>query len=246
MTKLMPSLPERFADIWVYLAASPLLWLTLTLASYAAATRIGALTRHHPLANPVPIAGAILISLLLLTRTSYETYFAGAQFVHFLLGPATVALAVPLHRNATLVRSALLPLLAGLLAGSLTAIVSATGIAWALGAPPAIVASLAPKSVTTPIAMSLAAGLGGIPALTAVLVIATGVCGAILLTPMMRLLRIEDPAALGIAAGTAAHGIGTARAFKISAIAGTFAGVAMALNGAITSLLLPVLGWFLR
>lgn len=241
-----PPLPERIHDVWVYLAASPLLWLTLTLAAYAGAVRVAAATGHHPLANPVLIAAAILICLLGLTGTSYDSYFAGAQFVHFLMGPATVALAVPLHRHAAQVRRALGPLLIALVAGSATAIVSAVAIAAMLGAPRAIIVSLAPKSVTTPIAMSLAASLGGIPSLTAVLVIATGICGAVCLTPVMRLLGIEDAAARGVAAGVAAHGIGTARAFQISAVAGTFAGVAMALNGAVTSLLLPLLALLWR
>ncbi len=241
-----PHLPGRLVDVWIYLAASPLLWLTLTLAAYAVAIRIAAATRQSPIANPVLIAAAILIALLNLTETSYETYFAGAQFVHFLMGPATVALAVPLYRHADLVRQALWPLLAALVAGSLTAILSAILIAWVLGAPPEIIVSLAPKSVTTPIAMSLAAALGGIPSLTAVLVIATGICGAMMLTPLTRLLGVTDPAAQGFAAGVAAHGIGTARAFHVSTVAGTFAGVAMALNGAMTSLLLPALALLWR
>jgi predicted murein hydrolase (TIGR00659 family) len=229
------------ASIWVYLSASPLLWLTATLSAYVAADMISARLGRHPLANPVVIAAGALVGLLLATGTDYAAYFEGAQFVHFLLGPATVALAIPLWRNLALVRRALLPMAAALLAGSVTAAASAVAIAWALGAPSDVLASLAPKSTTAPIAMELSKSLGGIPALTAVLVVLTGITGAVIVTPLMNALKITDFAARGFAAGVASHGIGTARAFQVSEIAGTFAGIAMGLNGALTSLL--VLLW---
>ena len=237
----MIPLPARIVDVWVYLSASPLLWLTLTLAAYAVATRIAAATGRHPLANPVAIAAALLVSLLVMTDTDYDAYFAGAQFVHFLLGPTTVALAVPLYRNRARLAATLIPMLVALVVGSLTAILSAVGCAMLLGAPPEIIASLAPKSVTAPIAMSLAASTGGIPTLTAVLVITTGIFGAMIVTPLMNSLRIDDYRARGFAAGLAAHGIGTARAFQVNPLAGTFAGIAMGLNGLMTSLLIPLL-----
>jgi predicted murein hydrolase (TIGR00659 family) len=236
----MTPLSIRVEDIWVYLAASPLLWLTITLAAYAAADRFAAALGRPAYANPVLFAAAILVAILLATGTTYETFFAGAQFVHFLLGPATVALAVPLYRNLPKVRTALVPMLAALLCGSLTAIVSAVAIAAALGAPRAIQVSLAPKSVTTPIAMSLAEQNGGIPTLTAALVIATGIFGAVIVTPLMNALGLRDYAARGFAAGLAAHGIGTARAFQVDSLAGTFAGIALGLNGALTAVVLPI------
>lgn len=232
--------PE-IASIWVYLSASPLLWLTATLSAYVVADLISARLGRHALANPVVIAAGALVALLLATGTDYATYFEGAQFVHFLLGPATVALAIPLWRNLALVRRALLPMAAALLAGSVTAAASAVAIAWAFGAPYEVLASLAPKSTTAPIAMELSKSLGGIPALTAVLVVLTGIIGAVIVTPLMNALRITNFAARGFAAGVASHGIGTARAFQVSEIAGTFAGIAMGLNGALTSLL--VLLW---
>lgn len=230
-------------DIWVYLAASPLLWLTATLVAYALADQLSRRLGRHALANPVVIAAALLVGLLTATRTEYRTYFEGAQFVHFLLGPATVALAVPLYRNLDKVREMILPMGAALIAGSVTAAASAVLIAWALGASPQLLASLAPKSVTAPIAMELAKSLGGLPALAAVLVIATGIIGAVAVTPLMNLLGIRDYAARGFAAGVASHGIGTARAFQVNELAGTFAGIAMGLNGALTSLLVGL--WLL-
>ena len=167
------------SEIWVYLSASPLLGLTLTLLAYQGAFWFYKRSGMNPLANPVLIAVAILVLLLTLTATSYETYFAGAQFVHFLLGPATVALAVPLYTQFRRVRSLLLPVLVGLVAGSLTAALSAIAVARLFGASLATQLSLAPKSVTTPIAMGIAERIGGIPSLTAVLVIITGILGAV-------------------------------------------------------------------
>lgn len=228
-------------EIWVYLSESPLLWLTVTLIAYVGAERVSVHFKRNPLANPVVIAATLLVGLLVATRTPYGAYFDGAQFVHFLLGPATVALAVPLYRNIGTVKKSLLPMAAALLAGSVTAAVSAVVIAWALGAPPAVLASLAPKSATAPIAMELARNLGGIASLAAVLVILTGIIGAVVVTPLMNRLGITDFAARGFAAGVASHGIGTARAFQVSELAGTFAGIAMGLNGALTSLI--VLLW---
>ncbi len=234
------------ARIWVYLSATPLLWLTATLAAYEAGAWIFGRFGRHPLLNPVLIAVAVLIAVLAATGTPYETYFDGAQFVHFLLGPATVALAVPLFENRAHVRAALLPMLAALAAGSLTAIVSAVAIARLLGARGETLASMAPKSVTTPIAMAISEQIGGLPSLTAAFVIATGICGAVIATPLLNLLRLRDYRARGFAAGLAAHGLGTARAFQMDEMAGTFAGIALALNGLATSLLVPALARLMR
>jgi len=223
--------------IWVYLSETPLLWLTATLLAYAGADAISGRLGRHPLANPVVIAAGLLIALLAVTRTPYPVYFEGAQFVHFLLGPATVALAVPLWRNRIAVRRNMLPMVAALVAGSITAIGSAVAIGWAFEAPRAVVASLAAKSTTAPIAMALSESVGGLPALAAVVVILTGILGSIVVTPLMNAMRITDYAARGFAAGVASHGIGTARAFQVSETAGAFAGIAMGLNGALTALL---------
>lgn len=227
--------------LWVYLSASPLLWLTATLAAYLAASTIARACHHHPLANPVLIAVAIMAAILTVTETPFATYFEGAQFVHFLLGPATVALAVPLYRHRHVVLKAALPIAAALLAGSITAIVSAVAIAWLFGAPWPVLAAIAPKSVTAAIAMGISRELGGEPSLTATLVITTGVIGAIVVTPLMNALRITDWRARGFAAGLASHGIGTARAFQVKGLAGVFAGIAMALNGLLTALIVPFL-----
>ena len=243
----MPDFAE-FSHFWVYLSASPLLGLTMTLCAYLAAQRIFILCKASPLANPVAITVALLVAVLWFTGMSYERYFAGAQFVHFLLGPATVALAVPLVRQLPRLRRAALPLGAALLAGSVTAIVSAVVVALLLGATPELAYTLGPKSATSPIAMAVSERLGGIPALTAALVIGTGIFGAVFGRYVFDLLRIRSDAARGFALGLASHGIGTARAFQVSPEMGAFAGLAMGLNGALTALLAPwlvqlVIGW---
>ena len=230
----------QLGEAWVYLAASPLLGLTMTLLAYQGATWLHRRCGGHPLANPVLLAVAVLVALLALTGTSYQTYFDGAQFVHFLLGPATVALAIPLYAQFDRLRRMALPLLGALLVGSLTAALSAVAIGGLLGASEATQLSLAPKSVTTPIAMGIAERIGGLPSLTVILVIATGILGAMGASFIYRALKIEDDAVRGFALGIASHGIGTARAFQESEQAGAFAALAMGLNGLMTALLLPV------
>lgn len=227
-------------ETWVYLSASPLFHLTLTLCAFQLASLVFEKTGRTPLLNPVLVAVIIVVAVLKATETDYATYFQGAQFVHFLLGPATVSLAIPLHRHWALVRRSAPAILASLLTGSLAAIVSAAGIAALMGAAPQVVASIAPKSVTAPVAMAVTEQIGGLPSLTAVLVLATGVCGAMFGPAVLDLLRVRGEAARGIAMGTASHGIGTARALQLSQTAGAFAGLAMGLNGLATALLLPL------
>jgi len=231
----------RFTEIWVYLSTTPLLGLTVTLLAYQAAYWIYRRLDMNPLANPVALSVAFLVALLWATGTPYQTYFDGAQFVHFLLGPATVALAVPLYANLGRLRKNLLPVLGALLAGSVVAAVSAVGIGWLLGADRVTLMSMAPKSVTTPIAMGISEKLGGLPSLTAVLVVSTGILGAVLARGTLNLLRVHDHAVRGFAVGVAAHGIGTARAFQVSEVMGAFAGLGMGLNGLLTAFLFPLL-----
>ena len=238
-------IPADLQTIWVYLAATPLLGLTLTLLAYLAGHSLFAKGRGSPLLNPVLVSVVILILLLKATGTDYQTYFQGAQFVHFLLGPATVALALPLYRQLHTLRRSILALAAALVAGSVVASLSAMAVAGALGADSQTVLSLAPKSVTTPIAMGVAEQIGGLPSLTAALVLLTGIIGAVIGPWVLERLRITDPRARGLAMGTAAHGIGTARALQENQTAGAFSGLAMGLNGVVTAILVPILAaWF--
>ena len=233
--------PVQLAEIWVYLSATPLLGLTVTLLAYQGAYWLYKRANFHPLANPVLLAVAALVLLLAFTGTPYPTYFDGAQFVHFLLGPATVALAIPLYTQLPKLRAMAGPLLAALVVGSLTASVSAVAIGMLFGASEASLLSLAPKSVTTPIAMGIAERIGGLPSLTAVLVITTGILGAVSARFIYQALGIADHAVRGFAIGVASHGIGTARAFQVSEQAGAFSGLAMGLNAMVTALLVPLL-----
>lgn len=232
---------DSLQDTWVYLSASPLFHLTLTLVAYQAANWLFEKGGRNPLLNPVLGAVLMVVAVLLLTDTDYGTYFEGAQFVHFLLGPATVALAVPLYRQWHLVRRSALAISVSLICGSLTAILSAVGVAWVLGASSAILSSVAPKSVTAPVAMAIAEQLGGVPSLTAVLVIVTGIFGAMFGPVVLTLIGVKDWKARGLAIGTASHGIGTARALQTNETAGAFSGLAMGLNAMATALMLPIL-----
>ena len=228
-------------DIWVYLSASPLLHLTLTLVAFQIGNWVYRKGRLNPILNPVLIAVVLVVSVLIVTATPYETYFEGAQFVHFLLGPATVSLAIPLYRQFAKVRQSAPALLASVLTGSLVASLSAIGIGYLLGASPDTLISLAPKSVTAPVAMGISEQLGGLPSLTAVLVILTGIFGAMVGPLVLNLIRVRNWAARGLAMGTASHGVGTARALQVNEVAGAFAGLAMGLNALATAILLPVI-----
>ncbi|GAC1429444.1 MAG: LrgB family protein [Candidatus Velthaea sp.] len=233
-----------FSHIWVYLEATPLLGLTLTLLAYLAADALWRRLHQPALLHPVLVAIFALVVLLRVTNTPYDKYFAGAQFVHFLLGPATVALAIPLYRNFALVKRSALAILVAITAGSLTSVISGVVIARVLGASEAVTRSLAPKSVTAPIAMGISEHIGGIPTLTAALVILTGITGAIL-APFLFGPGKPDWPARGLAIGTAAHGIGTARALSLDTSAGAFASLALGLNAIASSLLVPLVAGML-
>ncbi len=232
---------QEFRDIWVYLSASPLLHLTLTLAAFVFASLIYRKGKLNPLLNPVLLSVVAIVLVLRSTGTDYDTYFEGAQFVHFLLGPATVALALPLYRQFERVRKSAVAILVSLVCGSLASSISAVAIAWLLGAQTVSIVSLAPKSVTAPVAMGIADQLGGLPSLTAVVVILTGIVGAMLGPLVLDRLGIRDWSVRGLAIGTASHGIGTARALQVNELAGAFSGLAMGLNAVATAILLPIL-----
>lgn len=232
---------SEVAEIWSYLSREPLMWLTATVVVYLVGDAIFRGSGRNPLVNPVLIAVVILALVLVITDTRYEDYFEGAQFVHFMLGPATVAMAVPLRANLDRVRATIMPILAALLGGSLVAVIVAIGTAAALGLDGATLLSLAPKSATAPVAIGVAEVIGGSPTLTAMLVILTGITGAIVVTPLFNAMGLKDWRARGFAVGVAAHGIGTARAFQVNETAGAFAGIGMALNAMLTAIMVPVL-----
>jgi putative effector of murein hydrolase len=231
---------QNFVELWVYLSATPLFGLTATLSTYVLAhafyTRLG----QPPWANPVLWTVLALAALLTLTGTPYPTYFAGAQFIHFLLGPAVVALAWPLWQRRAELRRRAGPLLAAALAGGTAAAGSAVAIGWALDLPADVLASLAPKSVTAPVAMGIAAQLGGIPALAAVFAVLTGLVGAVSAKYLFDALGIGAPEVRGFALGTTSHGVGAARALQVHPAAGAYAALALGLQVVLAALLMPL------
>ena len=232
-------------QLWVYLQTTPLLGLVCTLVAWEIASWFSARMGGHVLANPMLVSIALLAALLLATHTPYAAYFEGGQYVQFLLGPATVALAIPMYSNLARIRRAAPAILPAILAGSLVASASAILIARFLGASRTVVLSLAPKSVTTPIAMGIAEQIGGSPSLAAVFVLLTGLTAIIIGPAVLRLARVPDWVARGLAAGTAGHGLATARILQLNETAGAFGGLAIGLNGIVTAILVPLLVSFL-
>lgn len=235
---------EEITDIWVYLATSPLLALTLTLVAYQIVQEIWTRIGRPALLNPVLVSVLIIVGVLTVTGTSYDTYFEGAQFIHFLLGPATVALAIPLYRQFERIKANKLAIAASLGIGSVTGIASGLLCAGLFGIDQTGFVSIAPKSVTAPVAMGIVERIGGLPSLTAVLVIVTGIIGAALGPSLLNLMGVKDAPARGMAMGVGSHGIGTARALQESEAAGAFSGLAMGLNALATAILVPIVFWF--
>ena len=232
---------HSIVEIWVYLSGSPLFALIITLTAYQVGHVCYQKSDKYPLANPVAIAVLLVALCLYLVDMPYQTYFEGAQFVHFLLGTATVSLAVPIYRGIAALRARLIPLLIALICGGVVSIVSAVSIATVLGADAAIIGAFYPKSVTAPIAMGVAERLGVSPTLTAVFAVVTGILGAMLGSTILNLLSMKQWWQRGFAMGTAAHGIGTSRAFAVHPEAGTYASLAMGLHGILGALLIPLL-----
>jgi len=222
------------------LPSLPIFWLAVTLIVFEAADTLSRRSNRFPLFHPVILGTPVLIGLLLLTDTPYRTYLDQTYPLAFLLGPAVVGLAVPIWARRAIIRKLAVPLALALLAGSVTAIVSAVGILALFGAPADILASIAPRATTTPVAMEMAAQLGGIPALAAAIVLLAGTVGGTTATPLFNALGIRDYRARGFAVGISAHGFGAARAFQVDETAGTFASLGLALNAVATCIILSV------
>jgi len=227
-------------EIWVYLSGSPLLALILTLGAYHAGVLAYERAGRNPLANPVLIAVTIIAAIIVAIDMPYAKYFEGAQFVHFLLGTATVALAVPIYEGLGALRGRIVPLFVALLAGGAVSIASAVGIAALLHADPAIVGALWAKSVTAPIAMGVAERIHVSPTLTAVFAVTTGILGAVLARYVLDAVGAKAWWQRGFALGIASHGIGTSRAFSVSEEAGTYASLAMGLHGILGAVAIPL------
>lgn len=222
-----------------------LIWLSVTVVTFWAMDRMVQKIGRPPLLHPVLLSTPVIIAALMLTDTPYGTYATATGMITFLLGPTVVSMAVPIWANRRTIARLAMPITLALLAGAVTAIISSVGIVGMFGAPEQVMASIAPRATTTPVGMAISHTLGGIPALTAVIVIFAGVFGAMLATPLLNFLGIFDWRARGFAVGVSAHGAGAARAFEVSPTAGAYAGVGMALNAVLTAALLSVLSIFL-
>lgn len=240
-----------FVELWVYLSATPLFGLTATLTVYLVTQALYLRLGQPPWANPVLLSILVLGTGLHASGVTYPTYFAGAQFIHFLLGPAVVALAWPLWQRRAELKARWRRLLVAALAGGFVASLTGVLLGIVVGLPDEVVRSLAPKSVTAPVAMGVADRIGGVPALAAVFAVITGLTGALSAKYLFNLMRIPpDPAgwmARGFSLGTISHGIGAARALQVDADAGAYAGLALGLQVILASLLMPlVYGLFFR
>ncbi|QWD33053.1 LrgB family protein [Polynucleobacter paneuropaeus] len=232
---------HSIVEIWVYLSGSPLFALFITLAAYQIGLWIYQHFKNNPLANPVAIAILLVCCVIQAIDMPYSSYFEGAQFIHFLLGSATVSLAIPIYRGLSSLKGRSFPLIASLITGGLVSIISSVGIAKLLGAGSEITGAMYPKSVTAPIAMGIAERIGVSPTLTAIFAVATGILGAILAPFVLNTLGMKAWWQRGFAIGIGAHGIGTSRAFSIHPEAGTYASLAMGMNGVISAIAIPVL-----
>ena len=231
---------QRLYSIWIYLQAEPLFWLTLTIGSYLIADFIYRKSNLFPLLNPVAISVLLVSLILIFFNIQYERYFEGAKFIHFLLGPATVALAVPIYKKWDLIVINSKAIFISLLIGSIFAILVTYLLSLYFELPKELILSLLPRSVTAPIAMGISEIIGGIPSLTAIITLITGVIGASLGIFVFDLMKLKNMDARGFSLGLASHGIGTARAMSKNKNAGVFAAVGMGLSGLVTSILVPL------
>jgi len=236
---------QDFVQLWVYLSTTPLFGLTATIVTYVLAQALYQRVGQAPWANPVLWTVLVLAVLLTVSGTPYPRYFSGAQFIHFLLGPAVVALAWPLWQRRGELRRRLGAIMLAGLAGGAAASVSAVALGWALGLPDELLRSLAPKSVTAPVAMGIAEQIGGIPALAAVFAVLTGLIGAVSGKYLFDAIGGLSMQARGFALGTAAHGIGAARALQVNPDAGAYAALALGVQVLLAALLMPLVArWF--
>ncbi len=229
---------ENLAATWEWLSTSPLLALTLTVGVYWAADKLWERSGRHPLLTPLLITVTVISIVLVVAGIDYTAYADGASILTILLGPATVALALPLHRQASHVKEAAPMVLGAVLVGAFFSIISGYWVTLWLGGSTELAASMAPKSATTPIAMALAEQIVGLAPLAVLFVMVAGLAGAVIGPKILDLVRVTDPRARGLAMGVASHGVGTSRAFQEGQAQGAFSGLAMGLTGLTVSLII--------
>jgi predicted murein hydrolase (TIGR00659 family) len=217
-----------------------LLLLAVTLLVYMLSKRIYAAS-GKVYASPLIVTPLVMICILLVTGIPYDSYNAGGKWLTDLLQPATVAFAIPLHKNFKVLKKHAAEIAAGVLSGTVIAVLSSMLLAKWMHLSGDLATSLVPRSVTTPIAMSISQSIGGIPSITAVFVILTGIMGTMMGPSVLRLFRIDNEIARGVSLGTAAHGTGTSKAFELSSLTGTISSIAMILTALFSLGLAPAL-----
>lgn len=223
---------------------SVILWLFVTVAAYELGRWLRKRT-HSPLAQPVAVAIVIVGTLLTVSGTAYDDYADATTLISFLLGPATVALAIPLYHQVSRLKGMVVPVLVALTAGAVVSVVSGILLVRWLGGGDVLERTMAPKAVTTPVAIELTDRLGGYPELSAAFAIVIGIIAAMVAPRVLTLLGIRDPRARGVAVGAVSHGIGTARMLEESQVEGAFSGLAMGLTAVVTCLMVPLAAYVL-
>ena len=229
-----------------YIHSTPLTWLIATLAAFKLGIIIYEKCNKHTLLQPIIIAYVIILSLIVFTSTSFEEYFKSVEIIHFFLGPATVALALPLYKNLKYVKSLFIPIVLTLFIAGVFSIVIAVSLLWIFGAELPTILSMTTKSITAPIAIITSEQIGAIPSLAVGFVLITGIIGALFGTIVFKIFKVKYETSKGFALGLVSHGIGTARAIEISEKAAAFGALAMGLSGIFTAIFLPMIIAFFR
>jgi putative effector of murein hydrolase len=229
-----------------YIETTPLTWLILTLLSYKIGIIIYEKFNKHTLLQPVIIAYIIILMLVIYTNTSFEKYFKSVEIIHFFLGPATVALALPLYNNLKYIRQLFVPIILTLIVAGIFSVLIAVLLLWIFGASTVTILSMTTKSITAPIAIITSEQIGAIPSLAIGFVLITGIIGALLGSIVFKIVKIKYDTSKGFALGLVSHGIGTARAIEISEKAAAFAALAMGLSGILTAIFLPLIINFIK
>jgi putative effector of murein hydrolase len=229
-----------------YIHSTPLTWLIATLAAFKFGIIVYEKFNKHTLLQPIIIAYVILLTLIIYTNTSFEEYFKSVEIIHFFLGPATVALALPLYKNLRYIKSLFIPIVLTLFIAGVFSIVIAISLLWIFGAELPTILSMTTKSITAPIAIITSQQIGAIPSLAVGFVLITGIIGALFGTIVFKLIKIKHDTSKGFALGLVSHGIGTARAIEISEKAAAFSALAMGLSGIFTAIFLPMIISFFK
>lgn len=231
----------NFEALIEYISTTPLTWLLITLGSYKLGIIVYEKFNKYALLQPIVIAYILIITTLLLTNTKYEEYFKSVEIIQFFLGPATVALAVPLYRNLKYIKSLFLPIFLTLFIAGTFSVIIALALLWSLDAQFSTILSMTTKSITAPIAIITSEQIGAIPSLAVGFVLITGIIGALFSNFIFKIMKIKHETSKGFSLGLVSHGIGTARAIEIGEKAAAFGALAMGLSGIFTAILLPII-----